>query len=328
MGGGSSTVKSTLTDLKNHAKDIDAFASLYLRHTKSTSSDHILAREQKAAFKIQAMWQVKTKGMRKCRANSLLFQDFHTEVPTPLHKSMETVDEDDIEEEEQESSGEDAEYGDQESSDASSDSVIHVRKFAFEELLSAQDLIQAITEGRIRDLQAILASMVAQGIRMDWINRPLDVKTKQFALHFAVNNGSVEILNRFLEHSHIDVNVKQFMGRTPLICAARDGKMEVLDALLAHNDIFVNITDHNNKTVRDFIWRLKQIPPRFCELKLCNPMARRHSTMPRSTITARLLNGSTRCEISSAILNTSYVFFGVTKSQVAQTLQTQLCRYK
>ena len=270
MGSGTSTASPDLADIGKHGAKLNAFASLYLTHTDSSKPGRMALHQQKAAFKIQNMWKTNQlkNPRRRLKRNSLLYTSFQPEAAKPPRTTLEETDEQDEDaeggddpdseddpdsaDEEQESSGEDAEYGDHES-DNSSQICLDAGKFAFEELLSAPELIKAIEAGKLADLHIILDHMIAQGISMDWMNRPLETKTRQFALHFAVSNGSVEIVDQFLKQPNIDVNVRQLTGRTPLICAARHGNMEVLDALLAHNGIMVNQFDNCNKTVRNFI---------------------------------------------------------------------------
>ena len=251
-------------------KKIKLFGSIYLRHTDSSTPEHQHAHQQQAAFKIQTMWKTWRKNRKKNRQkekrlprrNSLLFQDFQpgAENPTPGDELVEAFGRagDDtvctfLEGDEQQLFDcEETAYGDT-SLIKLDRSLTYAQKFAFEELLSASQLVNIIKDGRLSDLETTLTTMIAQRIGLDWMNRPLDVKTGQFALHFAVNNGSVQIVDRFLEFHHIDVNVVQLTGRTPLIYAARDGNMGVLEALLAHKDIIVDHADNSNKTVRDFV---------------------------------------------------------------------------
>jgi Ankyrin repeats (many copies) len=59
------------------------------------------------------------------------------------------------------------------------------------------------------------------------------------------NEGAAELL---LAHPGIDVNVKDHIGRTPLIIAAFAGDEALLDRLLARPDLEVNAVDQDRQT--------------------------------------------------------------------------------
>ena len=245
MGSGNSKSKKETqikTFLGTHA---NAFASLYLRNISDRMSrpDQLPEDERaklKAAIKIQAMWKL-THG--RSRRMSLLYDDDEEggQQDEPEADKLVTAEAIDAAEAED---AEEAEYRDDKAALVTNN--VHI----IEGVISIKELLNIINHGDLERLETMFEQMTARNSAMDWLNMPLDVNTKQHALHFCVNQGGLEILKRFLLEPKIDVNVKQAIGRTPLMWATTAGNIEVLEELIAHKDIMVNMTDNNSKTVR------------------------------------------------------------------------------
>ena len=248
MGSGNSKSKNE-TQIKSFlGTHANAFASLYLRNISDRISRPNQLPEderakQQAAIKIQAMWKL-THG--RSRRMSLLFDDEEGGQEDELgadklamtQMTAEAIDAAEAED------AEEAEYRDDKAALVTNN--VHI----IEGVISIKELLNIINHGDLERLETMFEQMTARNSAMDWLNMPLDVNTKQHALHFCVNQGGLEILKRFLLEPKIDVNVKQAIGRTPLMWATTAGNIEVLEELIAHKDIMVNMTDNNSKTVR------------------------------------------------------------------------------
>lgn len=242
MGNGNSKSKQEAQIKGVLGTHANAFTALYLRNisdrmSRTEDPKYLLADErakQQAAIKIQAMWQLRS------RENSLLYDQEDLQEADDLSMTQMTAEAIDAAEAED---AEDAEYRD--------DKVLVINNVhIIENVISIKELLNIINHGDLERLQTMFDEMTSRNSAMDWLNMPLDAKTKQRALHFSVNQGGLEILKRFLVEPNIDVNVKQAIGRTPLMWATTAGNIEVLEELLAHKDIRVNMMDNSSKTVR------------------------------------------------------------------------------
>ena len=54
-------------------------------------------------------------------------------------------------------------------------------------------------------------------------------------LHFAADEGKVEVVKELLKSNEIDIDSKSTIGRTPLHLAAMEGHTEIVRILTEHN---------------------------------------------------------------------------------------------
>jgi ankyrin repeat protein len=70
----------------------------------------------------------------------------------------------------------------------------------------------------------------------------------EYLLHFAINEGSNEIIKILLANGDIDVNIPGDNDKTPLYLAVQKGNIEIIKLLLANDKIDVNIPNIYGKT--------------------------------------------------------------------------------
>lgn len=68
------------------------------------------------------------------------------------------------------------------------------------------------------------------------------------ALHYAVYHANLELINRLLEHTWINVNASDFRSNTPLHLGAELGHIKVTTLLMQHKTINVNETNVDGQT--------------------------------------------------------------------------------
>jgi ankyrin repeat protein len=109
-------------------------------------------------------------------------------------------------------------------------------------------------------------------------------------LHYAIEHNERNIINLLLSQSNIDVNIKDCNGYTPLYYAVEYRKIDIVDALLSNVNIDINIKDRDGNiplhlAVSNYCSDIvKLLLDHNCDYTLCN---NRHQT-PKALAIERL----------------------------------------
>ena len=106
-----------------------------------------------------------------------------------------------------------------------------------------EDLYWAVGGGHVKKVISLL--QVNPDFDINWEN---ENDFQWTCLHIAASNGQAEVMKLLLEHPHINVNLKDVEGQTPLLLACCNGHVSVVQLLLKDPRVDITLEDHNGRT--------------------------------------------------------------------------------
>lgn len=91
------------------------------------------------------------------------------------------------------------------------------------------------------------------------------------ALHYAADQGNLDILQTLLGHKLINVNSVDRKGKSPLFAACESERIEVIEELLRNPDVDVNLQDKEGQSA---LWKVASLNVESslkCLLENCTP---------------------------------------------------------
>jgi len=103
-------------------------------------------------------------------------------------------------------------------------------------------LYSAAKDGNTSEVSSLLRDHPL--INVNWFEKAFLMTS----LHISSYNDHVEVVKLLLVHPHIDVNLRDSTGKTPISCGCEYGRVSVVKILLKHPRVDVTLEDNKGRT--------------------------------------------------------------------------------